>query len=300
MGRIRTIKPEFPQSESIGRLSRDGRLLFVQLWTICDDAGRARGNSRILASLLYPYDDDAKDLILAWLDELERHDLVRRYKAGDDSYLEIRNWLKHQKIDKPSPSKLPPYIEESPKPRESSTTDMDMDPTKDQEGKGYGPTAEGDGSSNPAPRETSNSEAREWLLTLKAKYPPYAMREDWLNAERNARILVETGQATWETLEAGVLRYAAACKSDGRKVMNPKNFFGDDDRPWSQQWAIAPPPPNRRDVGARRVPTEQQRADNDRAALENSARSHGIDPAGLTEPQINDAIYRKQNAEAAA
>ena len=42
MPRIRTIKPEFPQSETIGRLSRDARLLFLQLFTLVDDAGRAR------------------------------------------------------------------------------------------------------------------------------------------------------------------------------------------------------------------------------------------------------------------
>jgi hypothetical protein len=57
MGRIRTIKPEFPQSESLARVSRDARLCFVALWTICDDAGRARGNGRMLASLLFPYDE---------------------------------------------------------------------------------------------------------------------------------------------------------------------------------------------------------------------------------------------------
>ena len=60
MARIRTIKPEFPQSESMGRVSRDARLCFVMLWTIADDSGRLRGNSRMLASLLFPYDDDAK------------------------------------------------------------------------------------------------------------------------------------------------------------------------------------------------------------------------------------------------
>jgi hypothetical protein len=59
MARIRTIKPEFPQSESMGRISRDARLLFVQLWCICDDHGRTRAASRMLASLLFPYDDDA-------------------------------------------------------------------------------------------------------------------------------------------------------------------------------------------------------------------------------------------------
>ena len=56
MGRIRTIKPEFPQSESVGRLSRDARLLFILLWTLVDDSGRTRGGYQLLASLLYPYD----------------------------------------------------------------------------------------------------------------------------------------------------------------------------------------------------------------------------------------------------
>ena len=42
MARIRTIKPDFPHSESMGRVSRDARLLFVMLFTIVDDEGRAR------------------------------------------------------------------------------------------------------------------------------------------------------------------------------------------------------------------------------------------------------------------
>ena len=72
MARIRTVKPEFPHSESMGRVSRDARLTFIMLWTIADDSGRLRGNSRMLASLLFPYDDDAPHLIDAWLDELDR------------------------------------------------------------------------------------------------------------------------------------------------------------------------------------------------------------------------------------
>jgi hypothetical protein len=90
VGRIRTIKPEFPQSESVGRLSRDARLLFIQLWTLADDEGRCRAASRMLASLLYPYDDDASRLIDGWLDELEKNGQVRRYEVGGSRYLEIR------------------------------------------------------------------------------------------------------------------------------------------------------------------------------------------------------------------
>jgi hypothetical protein len=126
MSRIRTIKPEFPQSETIGKLSREARLLFILLWTIADDAGRARAASRMLASLLYPYDDDAPNLIEGWLSDLERADCIRRYDVDGARYLEITNWLKHQKIDRPSKSRLPAFDEGSPSPREHSR-DLDAD-----------------------------------------------------------------------------------------------------------------------------------------------------------------------------
>ncbi len=113
MARIRTIKPEFPQSETIGRLSRDARLLFVQLWTIADDCGRLRGASRMLASLLYPYDDDAPGLMPTWLGELEQKKTIRRYEVDGAQYIEIVNWLKHQKIDRPSESRIPAFVETS-------------------------------------------------------------------------------------------------------------------------------------------------------------------------------------------
>lgn len=127
MPRIRTIKPEFPQSESMGRLSRDARLLFVQMWTLADDSGRLRGNSRMLASLLFPYDDDAPSLIDGWISELEREGCVVRYIAENQTYIEICKWLIHQKIDKPSLSKIPKFNESSrilANPREHSPLDQ--------------------------------------------------------------------------------------------------------------------------------------------------------------------------------
>jgi hypothetical protein len=107
MARIRSIKPEFPHSESMGRVSRDARLTFIEMWTLADDAGRLRGNSRMLASLLFPYDDDAKKLMDGWLGELEGENCIQRYVVDGTTYIQICNWLTHQKIDKPSPSKLP-------------------------------------------------------------------------------------------------------------------------------------------------------------------------------------------------
>lgn len=127
MARIRTIKPEFPQSESMGKISRDARLCFIELWTIADDSGRLRAASRMLASLLFPYDDDAPGLINTWLDELEREGCITRYIVDGHNYIQIANWLSHQKIDKPSKSLFPSFAnirEDSPNIREDSSEDQ--------------------------------------------------------------------------------------------------------------------------------------------------------------------------------
>lgn len=122
MARIRTIKPEFPESESMGRISREARLLFIMLWLACDDEGKTRGHSRKLASTLYPYDEDAPKLIDRWLGELERENVVIRYQVDGSTYLKVTAWSKHQKIDRPSKSRLPDPSESDGKPpiRESS------------------------------------------------------------------------------------------------------------------------------------------------------------------------------------
>jgi hypothetical protein len=134
MARIRTIKPEFPQSESIGRVSRDARLLFIMLWTISDDEGRARASSRMLASLLFPYDDDAAQNIPEWLMELERERCIRVYVVDGNTYLQIEKWLDHQKIDHPSKSKLPSPPEKIAKAREGSRKSRSGKEGKGEEG----------------------------------------------------------------------------------------------------------------------------------------------------------------------
>lgn len=67
----------------------------------------------MLASLLFPYDDDAPKLIDGWILELERERCVTRYLVEGSQYLQICNWLKHQKIDHPSKSRIPQFDESS-------------------------------------------------------------------------------------------------------------------------------------------------------------------------------------------
>jgi hypothetical protein len=181
MARIRTIKPEFPHSESMGRVSRESRLCFILLWTIADDAGRLRGNSRMLASLLYPYDDDAKNKIDAWLTQLSSEGCIARYEVEGTSYVQILNWLDHQKIDKPSPSKLPSFDESSrklAKVREGSSAD--------QEGNGE----EGNGSGDSATPQSVEPPALTLTLIDKTEHPiTNAMVAEWTEAYPGVNVL---------------------------------------------------------------------------------------------------------------
>ena len=107
MSRIRTIQPNFPKSRSMGRVSRDARLLFIQLWLVADDAGRLRFDHETLVDDLYPEDPDASTFLTTWLSELEREKCIERYQVNDGAFIRIVKWRKHQTIQHPSASHLP-------------------------------------------------------------------------------------------------------------------------------------------------------------------------------------------------
>ena len=192
MGRIRTIKPEFPQSESVGRLSRDARLLFIQLWTLVDDEGRSRAATRMLAGQLYPYDDDAPLLIDGWLAELEREGCALRYTCDGSNYIEIQNWAKHQKVDHKSASRLPAPPQHLASPREDARAlapDLDLDLGREKDH-----SARADGSDESAKGQTEDraqGKSREDRLTpaferFLVTYPRPKERDDAFKAFRQA------------------------------------------------------------------------------------------------------------------
>lgn len=108
MPRIRTVKPEFWGSASVARMSRDARLLFLGLISLADDEGRLLGAPKAVAGEVFPNDDDvtAAD-VEPWLAELAELGAIVRYEVEGVRYVAVAKWKDHQRISKPTPSRLP-------------------------------------------------------------------------------------------------------------------------------------------------------------------------------------------------
>jgi hypothetical protein len=98
--RIRTIKPEFWTDELISELSIESRLLFIALWNVSDDEGNFCYLPKQLKIQTLPYDNIDINI---YLYELSVKNLIIPYKSGSKIFFNIKNFKKHQKINRPSP-----------------------------------------------------------------------------------------------------------------------------------------------------------------------------------------------------
>ncbi|MFI9273957.1 hypothetical protein ACIGXM_25100 [Kitasatospora sp. NPDC052896] len=109
MARIRTIKPEAFVSESLAEVTVEAERTFFGLLTQADDHGRHRDNAAIIAGLLWPLRAEHTSVhVEDDLHQLANAGLICRYTGCDGRrYLHVVTWSEHQKIDKPSQSRLP-------------------------------------------------------------------------------------------------------------------------------------------------------------------------------------------------
>jgi hypothetical protein len=102
--RIRTIKPEFWQNETIATLPEFTRLLAIALLNYADDHGYFMANHKLIAGNLFPFEDDSKKIPRS-IQELSRVDYL---ELGIDSkgrqVARVVNFDKHQRVDKPKAS----------------------------------------------------------------------------------------------------------------------------------------------------------------------------------------------------
>lgn len=108
-GRIRTVKPEWLEDEQMLDSSEAARVLSIALLLLADDHGRGRAD-KFLAQRIFPRNPD---VYRPALDRLVEIGFCRVYEIDRQTYFEIRNWRKHQRVEKPGPPKVPappPYF----------------------------------------------------------------------------------------------------------------------------------------------------------------------------------------------
>lgn len=110
MARIRTVKPEAPQHRKVGKLSDRAFRLWIVMITQADDEGRLVADPDQLRILAFGYQPGTlMDDVLSALGELTESGLIRQYAHAGTPYADFPSWKDHQRINRPTPSKLPPY-----------------------------------------------------------------------------------------------------------------------------------------------------------------------------------------------
>jgi hypothetical protein len=113
MARIRTVKPELFTNERVAACSVTAMVTYIALFTQSDDHGRHRDNAAIIAGVIWPLRAEHTPVhVEDDLQQLADAGLICRYTGCDGKpYLHITGWYEHQKIDKPSQSRLPVCID---------------------------------------------------------------------------------------------------------------------------------------------------------------------------------------------
>ena len=114
MARIRTVKPQLRTSEIVASWPREVRYFFVLLWGYLDDEGRGLDVPKGIAGDCFPRDEDVTTAkVDRWLTlmtkPLDGDDApLCRYQVTGRRYLHCPNWSRHQKVNRPTPSRIPP------------------------------------------------------------------------------------------------------------------------------------------------------------------------------------------------
>ncbi|MES2488530.1 MAG: hypothetical protein V4607_01975 [Pseudomonadota bacterium] len=152
----------------------------------------------MLARTLYPYDDGEDGSVRTtrrdvetWLDELEHECCVERYEIDGADYIQVCNWLNHQKIDKPTKSKISP-------PGESSRRVARIIEASSTEGKGSS-LLEGSGKEG-------------MVAPADAAAPPleFSLTDDPAHVEQRGKVATKTETRTAATWAAYATAYRAA------------------------------------------------------------------------------------------
>lgn len=115
-GRIRTVKPEWLEDELLAAATDEARVLSIGLILVADDYGNGRASIATIAAEVWRYalerDDGAgAPEVLAKASRAFRELLaigfIGTWSEGGQRYFTIRNWARHQRVDKPGKPLVP-------------------------------------------------------------------------------------------------------------------------------------------------------------------------------------------------
>lgn len=242
--RARSIKPGICDNEVLGTADPFYTLLFERLWMIADREGRLEDRPLRIKAQAFPYRDGLDvEPMLTWLAE---HGFIVRYQIDGKRYIQVLMFGKHQSPHKnEQDSVIPPMPAPSttmavPKHNHGSAMDA-LTPSS--------LTADSRLLTPDCMSRARESESGVNFTHVKAAYPTFAGRQDWISAEHYANLRIERDGLAWSDLHAAVERYRAYCDSGGvsgpQFVMTPSKFFSGADKPWMQAWT---PPPSKAQV----------------------------------------------------
>src|ERR1017187_10161423 len=106
MGRIRSIKPEFTQNESLSALPAETHLFAVGLLCYADDEGYFNANLGLVKASVFPLRETSLP-IHDMFTQLGRIDFIRLGTAADGKrYGRIVKFADHQRVNRPTASKI--------------------------------------------------------------------------------------------------------------------------------------------------------------------------------------------------
>lgn len=216
MARVRTVKPEFWTDRRVGECSTSARLLFLATWNFADDEGGLDRSAKQLKAQAFPYDNlDCEPLV----QELLSVGLLLEYEVEGEKYLHIKNFRKHQRIDRPQPARIPLYDPSKSVPRTFVESSSNVQRSKGREGN---------------VREVRELDRRTACAVafdeIRKVYPKRSGGQRWGDAQKHYAKRLKEGY-THDVILAGVRRYATWVTESGKErtehVLQAATFLGD-------------------------------------------------------------------------
>lgn len=109
MARKRMLHADFFTSRAMNNVSVVAMVTFEGMWCWADDKGRGEDDPALVKAFVWPRRKSVTERHVAEaVDALEAEGVLCRYVVEDARYVHITHWREHQKVQHPTPSKLPP------------------------------------------------------------------------------------------------------------------------------------------------------------------------------------------------